>query len=160
MGCYAARQEASNKVTALMYLIPREIKQNPVKRWALDDPIFFAAGACHILCYAFIEDNPDFVPIWIKPKDGLRGNHIVAVKDDMVFDYRGFSKREDLLQIHKDDAKRQIHPKWDCELVELPKEALISETHSRSYDGLWLREPKQFLHDALPRARSYMRSIL
>jgi hypothetical protein len=24
------------------------------------------------------------------------------------------------------------------------------------YDGLWLREPSQFLHDALPRARRFL----
>ena len=26
----------------------------------------------------------------------------------------------------------------------------------RLYDGLWLREPQQFLHDALPRAYGYL----
>jgi hypothetical protein len=30
---------------------------------------------------------------------------------------------------------------------------LISETKARTYDDLWLWEPQQFLHDALPRAR-------
>jgi hypothetical protein len=27
---------------------------------------------------------------------------------------------------------------------------------SRGYDGLWLREPGQFLHDALPRADRFL----
>jgi hypothetical protein len=41
-------------------------------------------------------------------------------------------------------------------LVGLPPEILLSETASRTYDGLWLREPKQFLHDAMPRARAFL----
>lgn len=40
--------------------------------------------------------------------------------------------------------------------MELPPEVLVSEAKSRTYDGLWLREPKQFLHDALPRARRFL----
>lgn len=143
-----------------MYLIPREIKQNPVSRWALDDKVFFAAGACHILCYAFITEHPDYAPFWIKPKNGNSGNHIIAVKDDIAFDYQGLSKKWQLLQNHKEDAIQQIDKDWDYGLVELPIDVLISESKSRTYEGLWLREPKQFLHNALPRAQKYMRSIL
>jgi hypothetical protein len=33
---------------------------------------------------------------------------------------------------------------------------LISEARPRRYDGLWLREPQQFLHDALPRAERFL----
>ena len=45
-------------------------------------------------------------------------------------------------------------------MVELPHDVLISEAKSRSYDGLWLREPKQFLHDAMPRAERYLERII
>jgi hypothetical protein len=41
-------------------------------------------------------------------------------------------------------------------LVDLPKDVLISEAKSRQFEGLWLREPKQFLHDALPRADRFL----
>lgn len=44
---------------------------------------------------------------------------------------------------------------WDAALVLLPPEVLISEEKSRRHDGLWLREPGQFLHDARPRAHRY-----
>ena len=47
-------------------------------------------------------------------------------------------------------------PGWGCSLVELPADVLISEARSRTYDGLWLRGPEQFLHDALPRARAFL----
>ena len=33
------------------------------------------------------------------------------------------------------------------------------EVRSRTYDGLWLRGPEQFLHDALPRARAVSRCL-
>jgi hypothetical protein len=40
--------------------------------------------------------------------------------------------------------------------VPLPRDVLVSEVKSRAVDGLWLREPGQFLHDALPRARHFL----
>jgi hypothetical protein len=51
-------------------------------------------------------------------------------------------------------------PGWNATLIELPPDVLISEAKSRSYEGLWLREPKQFLHDAMPRAERYLDRIL
>jgi hypothetical protein len=38
----------------------------------------------------------------------------------------------------------------------LPSNVLVSEARSRTYDGLWLREPGQFLHNALPRAQAFL----
>lgn len=35
-------------------------------------------------------------------------------------------------------------------------DVLVSEPKARRYDGLRLREPGQFLHDALPRARAFL----
>ena len=51
---------------------------------------------------------------------------------------------------------RRFFPGWEATLVDLPTEALISEQRSRQIEGLWLREPKQFLHDALPRAHAFL----
>jgi hypothetical protein len=39
---------------------------------------------------------------------------------------------------------------------DLPTDVLVSEARSRQIEGLWLREPGQFLFDALPRARSFL----
>jgi hypothetical protein len=47
-------------------------------------------------------------------------------------------------------------PGWTAELVPLPKDVLISEMKSRQYDRLWLREPGQYLHDAMPRAQQFL----
>ena len=41
-------------------------------------------------------------------------------------------------------------------MVPLPFDVLVSEEKSRTFEGLRLREPGQFLCDALPRARAYL----
>ena len=135
----------------------KNTKKDPVARWNLPDRVFFACGACHILAYAFSQKYPDsgFQPNWIKPVDGFTGNHIVMVRDNIVFDYHGFSIWPGYFDRYKLRARREFK-KWNATLHNLPTEVLVSEARSREYDGLWLREPKQFLHDAFPRAQKYL----
>ena len=132
-------------------------KQDQVKRWNLPDRVFFAAGACHILAYAFLErfQNCGAKPFWIKPLDGSPTNHIVVLRGECAFDYHGYAKKAVLLGHFQRRALRHW-PTWRCELIEVMPDALISEQKSKTYSGLWLREPDQFLYDALPRARTYL----
>lgn len=132
--------------------------QDQEMRWALPDRVFFACGACHVLAWAFLDryGAPDMKALWLKPGPGFRtGNHIFVATDGWVFDYHGYSRREAFLA-HTFRRARHYWPGWDAELIELPRDVLVSEAASRTYDGLWLREPRQFLHDALPRARAYI----
>jgi len=107
--------------------------------------VFFACGASHILAYAFLEryEMPDAKVVWIKPRPGLWGNHIFVAFDGWAFDYHGYSRSNALLD-HTWKPYAAFWPGWDATLVELPAEALISEPKSRTYDGLWLLEPKGF----------------
>jgi hypothetical protein len=132
-------------------------KKDPEKRWALPDRVFFACGACHILAYAFLErfGMTGHQAVWIKPAAGHTGNHIFIECDGRAFDYHGYAGRERFLA-HYWKRARHWYPDWDGTLVPLPADVLVSERKSRTYDGLWLREPGQFLHDALPRARAYL----
>lgn len=130
-------------------------KSNPAMRWALPDRVFFACGACHILAHAFLERYGDRGVVWLKPAAGFSGNHVFIDGGTWVFDYHGYSDRERFLT-HTYGKARRWWPGWHATLIELPLDVLISETKSRSYDGLWLREPHQFLHDALPRARTFL----
>lgn len=142
-----------------MYIpVTQNFKSDPEKRWNLPDRVFFACGACHILAFAFLEKYPDqgYTPIWIKPDSGYRGNHVVCVSGSTVFDYHGYSKWPDYVERYGRKAGRQ-YPGWNATLVELPKRVLISEAESRQIEGLWLRGPEQFLHDAIPRAQQYLR---
>lgn len=131
-------------------------KNDPARRWALPDRVFFACGACHILAFAFLERFPDagYAPVWIKPKTG-RGNHVVLKCCDDAFDYHGHSSWDRL--IHHFQAKNEARwPGWTAEFVELAPADLIAGLGSSRFDGLHLRGPHEFLHDALPRARRWL----
>ena len=132
-------------------------KGDPERRWALPDRVFFACGACHILAYAFLEryGAPDMKALWLRPDPGFSGNHIVVATDGWVFDYHGYSRRSRFLA-HTYRCARRWWPGWGATLVALPRDVLVSEAKSRTYAGLWLREPGQFLHDAMPRARAFV----
>jgi hypothetical protein len=140
-----------------VYRVASHVKKDAVSRWALPDRVFFACGACHILAFAFLERYPHhgFRPIWIKPRAGYSGNHIVVAKDAVAFDYHGYSDWQRLFNHMRQKAERWW-PGWNAALVDLPKDVLVSEAKSRQFEGLWLREPKQFVHDALPRANAYL----
>lgn len=136
---------------------PNYRKSDAQMRWALPDRVFFACGACHILAYAFLErwGGANRRAIWIRPIAGHTGNHIFVDGGDWAFDYHGCSDKARFLA-HTWRGARRRWPNWDARLVELPVEVLISESQSMGYEGLRLREPGQFLHDALPRARAYV----
>lgn len=140
-----------------MYKLAKGIKRDALRRWQLPDRVFFACGACHVLTYAFLTQYPGagFEAVWIKPADGFTGNHIVAVGGDVAFDYHGYSNWNNLLD-HTRSKSNRWWPGWNAELVLLPVDVLISEPRSRTYGGLWLREPEQFLYNALPRAQAFV----
>ena len=142
-----------------MYLIrtPGYSKTDPVMRWALPDRVFFACGACHVLAHAFLErwGRPEDEVWWIRPATGFSGNHVFVGRGDRVFDFHGWSERERYLA-HAWRRAGHFWPGWRADLVRLPREVLIDEARSRTIPGLWLREPRQFLHDALPRARRFL----
>lgn len=140
-----------------MFRLKPGIKSDPVKRWNLSERVFFACGACHILAYAFLEAYPEhgFRAVWIRPAEGFTGNHVFVTDGRTAFDFHGY-RREEALIAHHWAKGRLWWPGWDLTLVPLPQDVLISEAKSRSYDGLWLREPGQFLHDAMPRARAFL----
>lgn len=133
-------------------------KRDPVKQWRLPDRVFFAAGACHVLAAAFLREYPHagFHPIWIRPAAGHTGNHVVTVRGDLAFDYHGYSDWRRLVA-HYQRRASQWSPGWTGTLVPLAPDALTSAARSRTYDGLHLKEPRQYLYDAMPRAQAYLR---
>jgi hypothetical protein len=133
------------------------VKDDPVRRWHRPDRHFFANGACQVLAFAFLERYAaiGFHARWIKPAAGFTGNHIYVTDGFHAFDYHGLTTEQRLLAFGFKRAQR-FFPGWDATLVDVPAQALISEPHSRQIEGLHLREPGQFLHNALPRAREYL----
>jgi hypothetical protein len=132
-------------------------KRDPVKQWALPDRVLFAAGACHILAYAFLEAYPAsaFHALWIRPVEGHTGNHIVVMRGDLVFDYHGYSHWS-AYWAHTKRRAAQMWPGWDADIVAIRREALVSNGEAREYAGLRMKEPRDFLFDPLPRARKYL----
>ena len=136
-------------------------KRDPIKQWALPDRVFFAAGACHMLAYAFLEQyaHSGFEAKWIRPAPGHTGNHIVVVRDDgCVFDYHGFSDWP-RYWTHAVRRANQWWPGWSADVVSIQMDALVSRRRAREYDGLWMKEPQEFLFDPLARARHYLQKF-
>ena len=133
-------------------------KRDPAKQWQLPERVFFACGACHILAAAFLRTYADagFAPVWIRPAEGHTGNHIVVVRGAIAFDYHGYSNWPRLMA-HMRRRAQQWSPGWSATLVPLEADALVSEAKSRTYPGLWLKEPSAFLFDAMARAQAYLR---
>jgi len=143
-----------------MFFPKINVKIDPLRRWHRPDRHFFANGACQVLAFAFLERYPDleFRARWIKPAAGFSGNHIYVTDGINAFDYHGLTTEARLLALAFRRGRR-FFPGWDAALVDLPADVLISEQRSRQIEGLWLREPKQFLHDALPRAREFLDGV-
>lgn len=136
---------------------PNYRKSDPVMRWNLPDRVFFACGACHILAHAFLMryGTGDMTPLWLHPHKGFTGNHIVIAWNHWIFDYHGYSNRQTFID-HYFRRARQRWAGWDAQIKSIPRDVLISGEKSRQIDGLWLREPTQFLHNALPRAERFL----
>lgn len=138
-----------------MYVIDPDVKRDPVRRWALPDRVFFAAGACHILAHAVATTWKGYIPIWIRPRPGFTGNHIVMKHDLRAFDYHGHTCLNTLLN-HTIQKARRWWPRWACDLVPLPVPALTDPSYSADFEGLHLRPPQDFLHDPIPRAARFL----
>ncbi len=64
--------------------------------WTRPDEEFFAAGACHVLAAAFLAMYPEaeFRAWRFAPRAGYRGSHMVVVREDLVFDWAGYARRD------------------------------------------------------------------
>jgi hypothetical protein len=141
-----------------MYVIDRAIKHDLARQWALPDRVFFAAGACQVLAYAAWRSYgyAGFMPRWVRPCAGFRGNHIIVTDGETAFDYHGWSSLQNLLD-HTHRKANRWWPGWSFDLLDIAPDALISEEKSKAL-GCHMREPGQFLHDALPRAQAFVAS--
>jgi hypothetical protein len=132
-------------------------KRDLVKQWKLSDRVFFAAGACHMLAFEFLDRYPKsgFEAFWIRPIGCHTGNHIILIRNDIVFDYHGFSKWPQYWA-HTLRRANQSWPGWSADFVPIHKRALISRDYASKYRGLSMKEPHEFLFDPLARARRYL----
>ncbi|MEW2353152.1 hypothetical protein [Spirillospora sp. NPDC029432] len=76
-------------------------REDQLLSWNRDDVAFFAAGACHILAYAFIETYPDagfrLVGLW--PRGARDACHIYVTDGTWAFDHDGWNLESELLRV-------------------------------------------------------------
>jgi hypothetical protein len=139
-----------------MYVIAREKKFDPALQWSLPDRVFFACGACQVLAFVAMRSyrGVGFQSYWLRPAEGYRGNHVIVSDGEWAFDYHGWSRVRRLLD-HTARKAGRWWPGWSCTMIRVEAEVLVSEPRSKAM-GLHLREPGQFLFDALPRASAFL----
>ena len=140
-----------------MYRLKPGIKQDPERRWALPDRVFFGFGACHILAGVYLQNPPlpGFLPERIIPGDGFSGNHIYVTNGDIAFDYRGYVKRERLLRRHTTGWAEQYPGGWNCTLEQSDFDLL--DTHALNQRKM--RGPDQYFGDPVARAKAFIAKI-
>jgi hypothetical protein len=131
-------------------------KADPLLCWNRPDERFFATGACHVLAGVFLKIYPNagFSCWLVRPRSAARGLHVVAARDDLVFDACGFTARHDFLSEYT-RAIREHLPEWTGDLQPSQFEPLGWE-FARSTNS---RHPSQFVHDPVARARQFLLSF-
>jgi hypothetical protein len=90
-----------------MYHPSQHYKRTPEERrdqllsWNRPDQAFFAAGACHILAYAFLETYPDagFHPVGLWPHTARDPAHVYVTDNTWAFDHDGWTPQSELLAV-------------------------------------------------------------
>ncbi|MFI9537874.1 hypothetical protein ACIG56_32110 [Nocardia fusca] len=135
-----------------MYVPCSVFRRTPLERadqrlsWNRDDQWFFAAGACHILAYAFLEVHPEgwkAVALW--PEDGLDPGHIYATDGIWAFDHCGWTPETELLRTSR---AAEPHAHYHCRLLSMDLDELCARH--------WHRTRTEFAHDPWPRAQDYL----
>lgn len=119
--------------------------------WLREDKAFFAAGACHILAYAFLEIHPgeDYQIIYIHPKAGYHGNHVYVSKGNWAFDYSGWTLESELTETTIREYSSES-PGWGYDrivLAESLEEFCLKNDH---------RLPQNYYSDVWARAITYI----
>ena len=121
--------------------------------WKRSDKAFFAAGACHILAFTFVElaNDPDLQIIFIKPAEafGNIGTHVYVKKGEWAFDYSGWTKESELLaETAKDYAAAHLGWEYTTVVIESDlKTFCLDHNH---------RLPEKFAHDPTKRAKKFI----
>jgi hypothetical protein len=139
-----------------MYILKPGIKQDPAKRWALRDRIFFGNGACHILAGVFLDIAPlsGFHGEWLRPRDGARGNHFYVTNGRLAFDFHGYSLRVRLLEHYRRNWSARF-PGWEADTVRVDFDLLDTPSLNRiNHQG-----PDQYFGDPIARAARFIARI-
>jgi hypothetical protein len=120
--------------------------------WARPDRGFFAAGACHILAWAFLETaaGQGFRPLGLRRVGEPYAFHVIADNGVLAFDYAGWTARGELLAVIR-GAIGEERPGTAVQEIELPAD--LAEFCALQHHRL----PHQFAGEVRARARAYLR---
>ena len=123
-------------------------KADPFLSWNRDDQAFFAAGACHILAYLFVQLHPNenYQLIFIKPVSNYPGNHMYVSNGTWAFDHNGWTLEKELLSTTKETYLKK-YKGWDYERIIIEDDL---ESFCKKYNH---RPPSHFAF--LPWERTY-----
>lgn len=114
--------------------------------WSRDDQAFFAAGACHILAYAFLETRArDFHLVGLWPQGAYDPSHVYASNCIWAFDQCGWTPEPELLAV-----SRAAEP--HAEYQPRPILMGLDEFCARH----WHRTRVEFAYDPRLRAHEYI----
>lgn len=123
-------------------------RKDQLLSWQRDDKAFFAAGACHILAWAFLrreERAAGFAPIGLHQVGEPHVDHVYVSDGTWAFDHDGWTLEDELVAV-----TRAASPSATIERVPLPRDlGLFCAEHNH-------RLPSQYAFDPLPRADAYL----
>jgi hypothetical protein len=141
----------TNPEASSLYRRTPEEKADERLAWARPDRAVFAAGACHVLAYRFIERMPEaeFRAIHIHPRGVDLPYHMFATDGTIAFDFNGFSDDVVLRRVNA-EAMRTQDSSWEAEFVVIEDDL---ETFCRLNN---CRPPPMYPGDIIARADRYL----
>jgi len=130
-------------------------KADAVLAWARPDRAVFAAGACHVLAYRFVERMPEagFGLVHLRPKDVEVAYHVFSTNGTIAFDFNGFSDDAALRTVNS-NAMLADDPAWRAQFDVIDDDL---ETFCR-LNGC--RPPSLYPGDIVARADRYIERLL
>jgi hypothetical protein len=144
-----------------MYIPSTHYKRSPEERadkflaWKRDDTAFFAAGACHILAFMFMElhsREKKYKIIGLKAKQDKYVHHVYVTDGIWAFDHAGWTLEEELLRETK-KANSEIDKDWDYEKIEITEDLETFCKHQ------YHRPPSYFPYLPWERAYNYIKKF-
>jgi hypothetical protein len=136
-----------------MYRSSAQFRRTPAERadqvlsWNRCDVRFFAAGACHILAFAFLEAYPEagFRPVGVWARGQAHPSHVYVTDGERAFDFGGWTPLSELLAV-----TRAVEP--DAGYEQRPIKGDLT-AFCREHNH---RERSYYAHDPWERALRYL----
>lgn len=136
---------------ALLFTRTEAERKDQKLSWLRSDRAFFAAGACHILAFEFMERHrgESYSVICLSPTNSGVGHHVYVTDGVWAFDFNGWTLEATLIQ-ESVKAMRKLEPDWACRrmVIDLGLESFCKQHQHRL--------PSQFAHDPTERARLFI----